>query len=104
MEDLSSMTVFASRTSKSLWALLLEKVAKFHDEGFVHGDLRAHNVLVSESDIKVIDWDFAGRNGEVKYPRDLNRGVDLWRPDEARSLRPIKREHDEAMVQYLLSC
>ncbi|KAE9394908.1 hypothetical protein BT96DRAFT_1022286 [Gymnopus androsaceus JB14] len=80
-----------------------ERLAKLHVEGFVHGDLRAQNVLVSDGDIKVIDWDFAGRDGDVDYPRDLNRGRDLWRPNEVKSLVPIKREHDQAMIEYLLS-
>jgi serine/threonine protein kinase len=40
-----------------------------HDAGFVHGDLREPNILVAGSgDMKIIDFDWCGKEGEVCYP------------------------------------
>jgi hypothetical protein len=42
----------------------------------VHGDLRANNMLFREHnddiELQVLDWDWAGRASEVRYPLDRN--------------------------------
>lgn len=44
-------------------------VAKFHDQGFVHGDLRDANILSGDGGcVKLVDFDWGGRDGEVSYP------------------------------------
>jgi len=48
---------------------LQELVAKFHNEGFVHGDLRDANILSGDDGgLKLVDFDWGGRDGEVLYP------------------------------------
>jgi hypothetical protein len=72
----------------------------FADHGNVHGDLRDANILVratpaaaSAFDVRVVDFDWAGRAGEVCYP--LTRNADLpWAPGSAPG-GPIERAHDE---------
>ena len=58
-----------------------EAVRKMHNEGFVHGDLRLPNVMVGPNNsIKIIDFDWAGRIGEVTYPPLMNSEI-RWHPD-----------------------
>jgi serine/threonine protein kinase len=60
-----------------------------HDAGFVHGDLRDTNILMDfdsleSDDVKIhfVDFDWAGRIGEAKYPSDIN-GITVKRPEGA---------------------
>ncbi|RPD54184.1 hypothetical protein L227DRAFT_589055 [Lentinus tigrinus ALCF2SS1-6] len=79
-----------------------------HDRGFVHGDVRDVNVLVRNEDapgnrpnILIVDWDWSGALGAVKYPRGIN--MELARPLDARAGEPIKPEHDLWMALRLLN-
>ncbi|EPQ53377.1 hypothetical protein GLOTRDRAFT_17241, partial [Gloeophyllum trabeum ATCC 11539] len=50
------------------------KLALLHEAGYVHGDVRDVNVLVcgadgsGEKDVLLVDWDWAGRGAEARYP------------------------------------
>lgn len=75
-----------------------------HQAGFVHGDIRIPNVLLSRSGrVKIIDFDWAGKDGEVMYPSDLSMNIN-WHPDvlEQTKLVPIQQTHDQFMLQQLL--
>ncbi|RPD56968.1 hypothetical protein L226DRAFT_468014 [Lentinus tigrinus ALCF2SS1-7] len=83
------------------------RLGLLHEEGFVHGDVRDVNVLVrnddapaNRPDILIVDWDWAGRAGEVVYPRNINR--QLARPADALAAEKIKAEHDLWMADRLL--
>ena len=83
------------------------KLELLHQGGFVHGDVRDVNVLVRNEgapagspDILIVDWDWAGRAGEVVYPRNIN--TQLARPEEALAAEVIKAEHDVWMADRLL--
>jgi serine/threonine protein kinase len=71
-------------------------------EQIVHGDLRPNNIMVREIEdgleMKVVDFDWAGTSGEVKYPFDRNMNIS-W-PAEAGE--PIVTEHDRWMVMNSL--
>ncbi len=41
-----------------------------HDRDLVHGDVRCPNILVSEDDIKFVDFDHCGKEGVKRYPRE----------------------------------
>ena len=62
-------------------------------QGFVHGDLCPQNILrLADGSIRVVDFDWAGLAGVVKYPEDLN--VDCnWHP-EVEAGAPITEIHD----------
>ncbi|KAI5996108.1 hypothetical protein EDC04DRAFT_2872396 [Pisolithus marmoratus] len=80
-------------------SLIRAKLAEFHKEGFVHGDIRDTNIMVSKSDntqFRIIDFDWAGIAGEVKYPAFLN--PEVRRPEGASDGKPILAEHDDAML------
>ncbi|EPQ56756.1 hypothetical protein GLOTRDRAFT_128693 [Gloeophyllum trabeum ATCC 11539] len=82
-----------------------EVVDKLHNDGFVHGDVRDVNILVrnAASDgqprILLVDWDWAGREGEVRYPRNIS--PDIPRHQDAVAGAIIKRSHDVKMVDDL---
>jgi serine/threonine protein kinase len=83
-----------------------EALGKLHAEGFVHGDVRDANILVDsnslEGDVKIhiIDWDWAGHAGEVRYPPGINRFT-MERLEGAQTSQLIAKEHDLEMVDYI---
>ena len=52
--------------------LLWELVLIFHQEGFVHGDLRAANISCKGDQVFLIGFDWAGKAGEASYFIDLD--------------------------------
>ena len=44
----------------------------FHQEGFVHGDLRPANIIYKGDQVFLIGFDWAGKAGEASYPIDLD--------------------------------
>ncbi|KDQ57045.1 hypothetical protein JAAARDRAFT_157094 [Jaapia argillacea MUCL 33604] len=79
-------------------------VTSAHLAGFVLGDVRPPNVLVSATGVvKLIDFDWAGREGdEVRYPAHISDAPGFWVDGvEAKAL--IKRSHDQAMVAKYFS-
>lgn len=73
-----------------------EAVGVLHGAGIAHGDLRDANVVMTHDGAMVVDFDWSGKHGEVKYPATLNRDID-W-PDGATPLGPILCEHDDDML------
>ncbi|KAF9643344.1 hypothetical protein BDM02DRAFT_3104572 [Thelephora ganbajun] len=78
-----------------------EVIDELHGRGFVFGDLREPNVLFSGGKVYLIDFDWAGKIGEARYPRGLSSRVD-W-PGEAESLERelIEADHDFIMLSRL---
>ena len=70
-----------------------EAIKMLHDAGLVFGDLRAPNIMFSGDDVFIIDFDWAGKVGEMRYPRHLSSV--MW-PEEAGKLEltPILKSHD----------
>ena len=54
-------------------------IVELHEAGMVHGDIREANVMVKEGGevFKLVDFDWAGICGEVRYPRHINKAVEL---------------------------
>ncbi|KAF8641755.1 hypothetical protein AX16_009832 [Volvariella volvacea WC 439] len=82
-------------------------VRALHNKGFVHGDLRDVNVFVRDdddtgtsTDFQLLDFDWVGCVGEVRYPINLNR-TDIRRPDGAQDGAEITTEHDLQMLEYI---
>ena len=83
----------------------VESILKMLDsKDFVHGDLRTNNIMIRTDviekcvDVKVIDFDWAGKAGEVCYPAERN--TDIQWPGEAGA--PILKEHVSEMVHSWL--
>ncbi|KAG5718504.1 hypothetical protein E4T56_gene15364 [Termitomyces sp. T112] len=97
--------------SKELQAKVKNKVKRIvrtlHQNGFVHGDIRAANLLIdptslNSDDVQVhlIDFDWGGRAGEVRYPIGLNCET-VIRPKEVQGGKLILETHDIEMISYL---
>ena len=78
-----------------------ETIQKLHDAQLVFGNLRPSNVMLSWDKLFLIDFDWAGRLNEARYPMTLPRNV-RW-PREARELemKPILMDHDWFMLDQL---
>ena len=83
----------------------VESILKTLDsKDYVHGDLRTNNIMIRTDvieecvDIKVIDFDWAGKAGEACYPAERN--TDIQWPGKAGA--PILKEHDLEMVHSWL--
>lgn len=81
----------------------LEKIqAVLSSRGFVHGDLRSPNVHIKEDkQVVLFDFDWAGKEGEAKYPDMLNP-CETW-PPGAQLGALITKEHDQFMIANLSS-
>lgn len=73
-----------ARIPDGVRAGLRATLAALHHANLVHGDIRDANVLVKEDGgegFMVLDFDWAGVMGEVRYLMNVFRGRGLWRPE-----------------------
>ncbi|KAI6023018.1 hypothetical protein BKA83DRAFT_3629477 [Pisolithus microcarpus] len=83
---------------------LREAIAYLHDAGFVLGDLRESNIMVTPGDkvaVQLIDIDWAGKDGEVVYPVSISSHIQ-W-PTGVAGLKRIKKEHDLSNLARILT-
>ena len=70
-------------------------------QNYCHGDFRSSNILVDNNvDIKVIDFDWAGVEGQTKYPYFMNH-VNIEWPVSATDGAAIKMTHDQYWLNNL---
>ena len=48
----------------------------------------------------IVDFDWAGRLGVVRYPMNVNR-VEIWRPDGVVDEDLIQAQHDLSMLEHM---
>ncbi|KAF8125061.1 hypothetical protein K438DRAFT_1648882 [Mycena galopus ATCC 62051] len=93
------------RDPENVMTRVTTALQNLHRAGFVHGNVRDVNVLVrnamsdGSADIILVDWDWAGKEGDVKYPANLNPAVP--RGPGAVAGEPILQSHDIDMVRRL---
>lgn len=76
-------------------------LVELHQAGMVHGDLRDTNILVRKdggTDFMVVDYDWAGSSGEVRYPPLINKAPELGRPGDVEDGLLILTQHDLYML------
>lgn len=73
-----------------------------HGEGFVFGDLRWPNVLITGEPvhIKLVDFDWCGKVREGEYPPDINHVATGW-PEGVVPGGLMQFEHDKEMLMNL---
>ena len=72
-----------------------------HDAGFVFGDLRDPNIIQASSEkMFLVDFDWAGREGEARYPATINMTDIVWGEGTVRC-GLVKKEHDLFMLDRL---
>jgi serine/threonine protein kinase len=90
--------------SGALYELMKPKLIELHQRGYVHGDLRDTNVMVRKEGkpgVMMIDFEWSGRIGEVRYPMYVNREEKLRRPEGAVDGELILAEHDVHMLDVM---
>jgi hypothetical protein len=78
-------------------------VNTLHEGGWVHGDLRSGNVLLSNStdDVFLIDFDWCGLENEQRYPPFMNHSEIEW-PNGASDGLVLKKEHDIHFLNQMI--
>ena len=94
-----------STVSQKIIEQVRRTITSLHGQNYVYGDLRRPNVVVftdenGEDSAKLLDFDWGGVEGTVVYPADINTESIKWHPD-VRPGGPIRRKHDEFMLQCL---
>ncbi|PBL01918.1 hypothetical protein ARMGADRAFT_914581 [Armillaria gallica] len=74
-----------------------------HGEGLVFGDLRRPNIMIIPEDgtVRLIDFDWAGKENQVRYPIHLNQSKEVKWADGVGSYRKIGKKHDLDMLELL---
>jgi serine/threonine protein kinase len=76
---------------------LRKALVNLHDQGYVHGDVRAPNIIVDKDDKpRFIDFDWSHKIGEARYPNSLNPAINWPRESDGGGL--IKAEHELEML------
>ncbi|KZT06278.1 uncharacterized protein LAESUDRAFT_700627 [Laetiporus sulphureus 93-53] len=81
---------------------LSRAVDLLHNNQMVHGDFRLPNIMATDNPrarLKILDFDWAGKQGVVKYPMRLSQVVE-WEPSVA-DLALIEYKHDRFMLKQL---
>jgi serine/threonine protein kinase len=88
----------ADERPQDTYTQLRAMIQTLHDSSYVFGDLRPPNVMFSGTKVFLIDFDWAGKEGEVFYPTQLGEGI--TQHCEGRDLELIKKEHDLALLDH----
>ena len=92
----------ADKQQQKLHKSIASFVENLGGERMVHGDIRERNIMVNDTaGFKLIDFDWAGMEGEVLYPSDINLDPVLGRPLGVGPCEKILHEHDQYMVGKL---
>lgn len=90
------------KPSRRSFTKLENFLERLHKAGFVHGDIRDTNIMVSPDgkNFKLVDFDWAGKAGVTYYPPDVNI-ESVTRPKDVRSLGLILDRHDMEMLKNI---
>jgi len=93
-----------SDQSYELYGSMKNALDKLHQAGFVHGDIRDINTMVKNDDrskFMLLDFDWSGKIGEVKYPPNVNTASELLRPADALDGLAVLAQHDMKMLDVM---
>ena len=73
-----------------------------HQNGWVFGNLRRNNIMISRSGkrARLVDFDWCGRDGHDRYPAAINTTSIDWHEDVNRGTL-MRKEHDQFMLKKL---
>lgn len=98
MENIVNGRMLQKPVSQQVKQSLMQVLELMETNSYVHGDLRPQNIIVRENKVYVIDFDWAGNEGEATYPPTLNVSENDW----AQGVMPegqIKKEHDQYQIR-----
>jgi 3-deoxy-D-manno-octulosonic acid kinase len=75
-------TLTGARQGQAVWHKIGSVIRRFHDAGVEHADLNAHNILLTDQEVFVIDFD----NGRMHAPDDYRNRFHGWRRGNLRRL------------------
>jgi hypothetical protein len=101
MERVAGRGFGARQEEAALQQRLRSVVQHLHAGGFVHGDLRANNVLVEGGRVCLLDFDWSGPAGQQLYPAFMNHTQIDW-PEAASDGKPLEFEHDNVWLGRLI--
>ncbi|KAG1862769.1 hypothetical protein DFJ58DRAFT_656728, partial [Suillus subalutaceus] len=81
MEYVDGMTAYSvSKLPQNFHHYLTKAIDYSHEQGFVFGDIWKPDIMITkDGKVQLIDFDWAGHKGEVRYPTSISPGID-W-PD-----------------------
>ncbi|KAG8215573.1 hypothetical protein J3R82DRAFT_7419 [Butyriboletus roseoflavus] len=107
----SGVKIFDKDGQRMVSDKVREHVSALHQQGFVHGDIRAQNILVRHPDaghgdslsVRLVDFDWAGETNKAKYPFFVNPdiGCGFKRPSGVKGGGVITMEHDLALIDLM---
>ena len=105
MEYLDGMTAEQAHQHHQLPPTFLKDVGeilnKLHENGFVFGDLRSTNIMVTKNNkVKFIDFDWAGKAGVSHYPLLISKQI-RW-ANGVEGLAVMEKQHDLDMLPQLV--
>jgi len=112
MDDVSCQYCEIKRRplEKNVYRAVQQALVKLHGKGFVHGDLQEANIMVKRDgvdseglhDIILVDFDWAEKEGFVRYPSNITLNhILLLHPDDVESGGPIAAAHNDQMLKFL---
>lgn len=81
-----------------------ENLHQLHERGYVHGDVRDSNIMLSRADWETcvfIGFDWAGEIGKVRNAVFVKQGEQFWWPDRVTDREIILAEDDMAMLGHI---
>ena len=83
---------------KDLHKKVKTMVSHLHSLNFVFGDLRPPNIMVSDGEVLLVDFDWAGKCGEVHYPDGLGEGITDH--CKGKDFGVIEEQHDLDLLNH----
>ncbi|KAG8901516.1 hypothetical protein FRB99_005262 [Tulasnella sp. 403] len=105
MERVPGRTLFNAEVPKKdrsrITAAIRQAIDHLHQQGLVFGDLRPPNIVVTETETYLVDFDWCGRHSDARYPEAINMsGEIVWHPD-VQPCGYMKKEHDDFILEQL---
>lgn len=99
--DGATMSVQRELWPPDVYQKIKDALGVLHSHGFAFGDLRPPNVMLKkDGNIMLIDFDWCGKEGVVRYPRALASTVKVG---GAEDFDLVTMKHDEKMLDAYFS-
>ena len=99
-EKVDGTPVTSSNLTRLQKQSLQDALRELHAQNYVHGDLRPQNILARSDKVCIIDFDWAGTCGSVRYPPELIIRKGVYH-EAVECNGKIEKEHDSFQVNKL---
>ncbi|KAF9526160.1 hypothetical protein CPB83DRAFT_748517, partial [Crepidotus variabilis] len=73
---------------------LRDGLKELHNQVLVHGELSASKIVLGESGVMLLDFEYCGPERTARYPVDVDTGREMGRQEGSRRGGLIKKIHD----------